>query len=37
VVGLNEGNGTAAFNIKYKGKWAVCTLEAGSVGTYVWN
>jgi glucosylceramidase len=37
LVVLNEGNGTAAFNLKYKGKWAVCSLEAGEVGTYVWN
>lgn len=33
-----ENDGTAAelFNIKYNGKWITTSLEAGSVGTYVW-
>ncbi len=37
LIVLNEGNGTAAFNIKYNGQWAACSLEAGTVGTFVWN
>jgi glucosylceramidase len=37
LIVLNEGNGTAAFNIKYKGQWAACSLESGAVGTFVWD
>jgi glucosylceramidase len=36
LIVLNDGGGTASFNIKYKGKWAVAELPAGAVGTYVW-
>jgi glucosylceramidase len=32
----NDGNTTESFNIKYNGKWVVTSLEAGSVGTYIW-
>jgi glucosylceramidase len=32
----NDGNSTEIFNIKYKGNWFVASLEAGSVGTYIW-
>ena len=32
----NDGNTTESFNIKYNGKWVATSLEAGSVGTYVW-
>lgn len=32
----NDGNTTESFNIKYHGKWVATSLEAGSVGTYVW-
>lgn len=32
----NDGNTTESFNIKYNGKWIVTSLEAGSVGTYIW-
>jgi glucosylceramidase len=32
----NDGNTVESFNIKYKGKWVVTSLEAGSVGTYIW-
>lgn len=33
---LNDGGGTASFNIKFKGKSVVAELPAGAVGTYVW-
>lgn len=33
----NDGNSTQNFNIKYDGKWATTSLEAGSVGTYTWK
>jgi len=32
----NDGSNFEMFNIKYNGKWVVGSLEAGSVGTYVW-
>jgi glucosylceramidase len=32
----NDGNTVETFNIKYKGKWVSTSLEAGSVGTYIW-
>ena len=31
----NDGNETITFNLKYNEKWATVTLEAGSVGTFV--
>jgi glucosylceramidase len=32
----NDGSTTEMFNIKYNGKWATTSLDAGSVATYVW-
>ncbi len=32
----NDSNTTSVFNIKYNGKWAASSLEAGSVATYIW-
>lgn len=32
----NDGNTAESFNIKYNGKWVKTSLEAGSVGTYIW-
>jgi len=32
----NDGNTTEIFNIKHNGKWVTTSLEAGSVGTYIW-
>jgi glucosylceramidase len=32
----NDGNASELFNIKYNGKWVTTSLEAGSVGTYIW-
>jgi len=32
----NDGNATELFNIKQNGKWVITSLEAGSVGTYIW-
>ncbi|MFV8373525.1 glycoside hydrolase family 30 protein [Flavobacterium sp. LB2P74] len=32
----NDGNTSEIFNIKYKGNWITTSLEAGSVGTYIW-
>lgn len=36
LVMVNEGSSSITFNIRYKGKWAVTSLAAGAVGTYVW-
>jgi O-glycosyl hydrolase len=33
---LNDGSAPELFNIKYNGKWITTSLEAGSVGTYIW-
>ncbi len=33
----NDGNSGVSFNIKYKGKWVMSALEAGAVGTYIWE
>ena len=32
----NDGNTNEIFNISFNGEWIVTSLEAGSVGTYVW-
>lgn len=32
----NDGNTSVIFNIKYNGTWVTTSLEAGSVGTYIW-
>lgn len=32
----NDGNSSASFNIRFSGKWAVASLAAGAVATYVW-
>jgi len=32
----NDGTASELFNIKYNGKWTTTSLEAGSVGTYIW-
>jgi glucosylceramidase len=32
----NDGNPAASFNIRYKGKWVVATLDGGATGTFVW-
>ncbi|MBK6938338.1 MAG: glucosylceramidase [Chitinophagaceae bacterium] len=33
---LNDGTGPESFNIKFKTKWTVAALAAGSVGTFIW-
>ena len=33
----NDGSSYQMFNIKYNGKWVTTSLEAGAVGTYVWQ
>jgi glucosylceramidase len=37
VVAVNDSNASELFNIKFNGKWITTSLEAGSVGTYVWH
>ena len=37
LIVLNEGQSDATFNLKLVDKWAVLTLPAGAVGTYVWD
>lgn len=32
----NDGTSAAAFNIRFAGKWATGTLDAGAVATFVW-
>ena len=32
----NDGTTNEIFNVKFNGKWFVTSLEAGSVGTYIW-
>ncbi len=32
----NTGSTSELFNIKYNGKWVTTSLDAGSVGTYIW-
>lgn len=32
----NDGDSKSTFNIKFNGKWITTSLNAGSVGTYVW-
>ncbi len=32
----NDGNSLEIFNIKYNGKWVTTSLDAGSVGSYIW-
>ena len=36
LIVVNEGTAPAGFNISYKGKYAFTSLNAGSVGTYIW-
>lgn len=36
LIALNEGNDAVSFNIRHNGKWALATLPAGTVATYVW-
>lgn len=36
LLALNEGTAGISFNIKYKDKWAVVALPAGSAGTFIW-
>ena len=33
----NDGSTNLPFNIKYKGKWVVTSLDAGAVGTFIWE
>jgi glucosylceramidase len=32
----NDGNTSEMFNIKFNGKWITTSLDAGSVGTFIW-
>jgi glucosylceramidase len=36
LIVINNGKGKAAFNIGYKKATALCSLDAGAVGTFVW-
>ncbi|MEO5777058.1 MAG: glycoside hydrolase family 30 beta sandwich domain-containing protein [Flavobacterium sp.] len=36
LIAENDGATPQIFNIKYNGKWVAVSLEAGSVGTFVW-
>jgi len=33
----NDGNARQTFNIKDNNKWVVASLDAGAVGTFVWD
>jgi glucosylceramidase len=32
----NDGSNFELFNIRYNGKWVLVSLDAGSVGTFIW-
>lgn len=36
LIVLNDGSSSISFNIKFKDKWVVTSLEAGAAGTYIW-
>jgi len=36
LIVLNKATTSATFQIRFKGKLATTTLDAGAVGTYVW-
>jgi glucosylceramidase len=36
LIVLNDGSSAVSFNIRFSGKWAVTSLPAGTVATYVW-
>lgn len=36
LIALNDGTTPQVFNIKYNGEWVAVSLEAGSVGTFIW-
>ena len=36
LIVLNDGSGTDSFNIRFNGKWALTSLPAGAVATYIW-
>lgn len=36
LIALNDGSGDVSFNIRFNRKWALATLSAGTVATYVW-
>lgn len=36
LIVVNTGSTGELFNIKYNGKWVTTSLDAGSVGTYIW-
>ncbi len=36
LIVTNSGTTSELFNIKYNGKWVTSSLDAGSVGTYIW-
>ena len=37
LIAQNDNTFTLNFNIKHNGEWVTTTLEAGAVGTYVWE
>ena len=36
LIVVNDGRNAEVFNIKYNGKWATTSLDAGAVGTFIW-
>jgi glucosylceramidase len=36
LIAINNGKSKASFNIRYKNAAALCSLDAGAVGTFVW-
>jgi glucosylceramidase len=36
LIAINTSASTAAFNIRYKGKWISLSLSSGAAGTYIW-
>jgi O-Glycosyl hydrolase len=37
LIVVNDSSGAQGFNIKFKNRWVATSLDAGAVGTYVWD
>ena len=37
LIAINTGSAAQTFNIKENDKWVITLLDAGAVGTYIWN
>jgi hypothetical protein len=37
LIAVNTSSAKKNFNIKFRGMWAQASLDAGAVGTYIWQ